>query len=68
MSDSKDEVIQFKEPIQSAEVEKAFKTCDIQCVNSQAIARRVAVHVSKAIRQREIITRQKIRAFFMRCI
>ena len=67
MSDSKDEVIQFKEPVQVEEIEKAFKISDIQCIDEK-VAYRVAQHVSNAIKKKEIITRQKMRTFFIRCI
>jgi len=38
------------------------------CVDKRVVARRVAEHISKAVRAREKITRQKFHSFFMRCI
>lgn len=68
MSEQKNDVIPFQEPIQIEEIEKAFQKCDIQCVDKRVVARRVAEHISKAVRAREKITRQKFHSFFMRCI
>ncbi len=59
--------IKFETPVRMEQVESVFRQINIRCGDRQ-VTQRVCRHITRAIQNKEVITRQKVRAFFIGCI